>query len=841
MFKGKLSILLILLFPIISFCQETLDNGITVASWSNNGKLDSIYDYSSNVTIDLGQSNCFAIYFLNTLAAKPVDSLNNNFILITQDDLLGLQINQVTSFSGDTLYQYFAGYISSNLDSIYVNITWWLEASSGLNGRIKVKCTSSDLSLWSVAFPIMSIPPIGGNSTDDFLALPLFTGLLVPDPINYVGGYRGELMTPYSIIDSTNGSAAGAQYPARMFMQYEAYYDANAGLYFQTTDTLGRFKEFIAKGFKDSNFIYMGVIETRENCDVPSNVFWEVPNRAIIRAFKGDWIDATMIYRNWATQQFWCDKGPMYSRQMPHDSINVTITIESNFFEKNALYQNQQLNAADTILSLLGDKMKPIIHLRSWKYQTPYFGSSVVADWGPFIRTADSLGYRVMPYTNTNHWTISAGDDLDSTQFKSRAININGNPYYDGVWSGQIMNPEDIAWRNKFYNIADTIFNSNALAATDIYMDYPPHVKLDWNPRHSKGGGSQWFQNFRLLSDSATIIGKNFNPDALFFQEGRFEGDVDIYNGFIYPDWENVTSLLKKGCQPIPVFEVVFGDYIINTSSAGYSLRDSANTNFNKMKYLYTYSMVNGKFFGYTADTIFFHPNGPEPDEIKIVNYVGDLVRLKVNCHSWYFYGSWQRPPIINSDSIKIYFPDIQDTINRPAVESGAMRLNDEALLLFSNHTEFAQTINPNINISDYSIYNNRWLVTKDTLIFLDVVGSNINETVNLQPNEAIGWLLLDSALTSDDEFIDKKINLQVYPNPAENELCVSYNIKYNSSITIDILTLDGKIVLSYSNNLITKDKQIHSINIENLQSGTYIIRLSTEQEIIAKKLIVLQ
>ena len=126
-------------------------------------------------------------------------------------------------------------------------------------------------------------------------------------------------------------------------------------------------------------------------------------------------------------------------------------------------------------------------------------------------------------------------------------------------------------------------------------------------------------------------------------------------------------------------------------------------------------------------------------------------------------------------------------------------------------------------------------------MLFIDIVGTNINETLTLQPHEAIGWLLLDSTAISIDEYSDNETNLQVFPNPAKNTLSISYNMNYNSSITIDILTLEGKAIVSYSNNLIKQGKQIQTINIENLKTGIYLIRLSTEKNILAKKLIVLQ
>ena len=58
---------------------------------------------------------------------------------------------------------------------------------------------------------------------------------------------------------------------------------------------------------------------------------------------------------------------------------------------------------------------------------------------------------------------------------------------------------------------------------------------------------------------------------------------------------------------------------------------------------------------------------------------------------------------------------------------------------------------------------------------------------------------------------------MNVYPNPATNEMFISST----NEVKVNILDLNGSIVHA------TTVFGIQSINIENLQNGTYILQLS--------------
>jgi hypothetical protein len=94
---------------------------------------------------------------------------------------------------------------------------------------------------------------------------------------------------------------------------------------------------------------------------------------------------------------------------------------------------------------------------------------------------------------------------------------------------------------------------------------------------------------------------------------------------------------------------------------------------------------------------------------------------------------------------------------------------------------------------------------------------------INVLPNISI-----------DENPIDEQINL--YPNPAKSIVYVSINLKESGNGIICIMNQLGQCV--YTDNEVDLSKQIHPISIAHLASGMYHVRISTNEQLIIKKLI---
>ena len=85
------------------------------------------------------------------------------------------------------------------------------------------------------------------------------------------------------------------------------------------------------------------------------------------------------------------------------------------------------------------------------------------------------------------------------------------------------------------------------------------------------------------------------------------------------------------------------------------------------------------------------------------------------------------------------------------------------------------------------------------------------------------------------------KIELAIYPNPASDNINVSFNLTTKSDVSINIYDLSGKLVQSKSEGSLNKGKQDVSLNINSLTRGTYIARIIAGNKTGTSKLIIIK
>jgi hypothetical protein len=80
--------------------------------------------------------------------------------------------------------------------------------------------------------------------------------------------------------------------------------------------------------------------------------------------------------------------------------------------------------------------------------------------------------------------------------------------------------------------------------------------------------------------------------------------------------------------------------------------------------------------------------------------------------------------------------------------------------------------------------------------------------------------------------------NLQVFPNPASEQVKVSFANYSEKEFSIELISVLGEVV--YSENILNDEKIVSkTINTSELQKGTYILRLKSEKRVIAKRLVI--
>ena len=73
----------------------------------------------------------------------------------------------------------------------------------------------------------------------------------------------------------------------------------------------------------------------------------------------------------------------------------------------------------------------------------------------------------------------------------------------------------------------------------------------------------------------------------------------------------------------------------------------------------------------------------------------------------------------------------------------------------------------------------------------------------------------------------NSQLTISIFPNPAKDKLQLQIESSKKLALIMDILTQDGKVVLS-NHILAAEGSNLRSINISALQRGTYFLRVIT-------------
>jgi hypothetical protein len=80
--------------------------------------------------------------------------------------------------------------------------------------------------------------------------------------------------------------------------------------------------------------------------------------------------------------------------------------------------------------------------------------------------------------------------------------------------------------------------------------------------------------------------------------------------------------------------------------------------------------------------------------------------------------------------------------------------------------------------------------------------------------------------------------SIELYPNPAQKNFHIKIDSNYQGSIPVEIVTLEGKIVKSFT---LSKTGSIldYDIRVESLSKGAYFVKIKLESAVESKKIII--
>lgn len=107
-----------------------------------------------------------------------------------------------------------------------------------------------------------------------------------------------------------------------------------------------------------------------------------------------------------------------------------------------------------------------------------------------------------------------------------------------------------------------------------------------------------------------------------------------------------------------------------------------------------------------------------------------------------------------------------------------------------------------------------------------------------LQPQTPIVRLSFDPAYNIGLDELSSLTGLNVFPNPASDEVNVSFNINDASDVTVEVLDLTGKVMETVVNAANVTGVQNAAINIAGYAAGMYVINVTTNEGSIQRKFV---
>lgn len=804
-FKTTTSFILLLFLNVsLLFAQDIITSGrirISIAKNANGISISSIKDNGIellNTTQDPALFTLF-IHNSNTNSDETISALSNwgAVAISTNGGNATITLSNPTNVN-----------LAPTLTSI-ITISTDNEKSSW---DLAVTGLGNTCSLMDVVFPQLNIR---ANGNDTFL-YPLYSGQLTKNPgagIDYSNGIypRGWTTT----------------------MQFLSYYNANYGMYFGFHDPNASIKDF---NIKNENG---GV---RIKCTIPATDKtekgndWEMPGHFELDLYNGDWYDAALIYKEWASTsaEYWpTESAARTERQHSIGDIGIWLT---NYIAidgtpaQNQGYMQTAVNFYDFPVGW---------HIYEWNaYKFDHF----YPNFFPEIDGLDNMvaniqdnneGTVVMPYINGRIWDTGIGgndpgDAEAAVYFNNEGLaaavkNSDGSFRKDGNFANNVwatMCPTQTNWQNILIDAADKITNDNRIGSKAVYLDMVAAAGaiqcMDKTHGHTLGGGSYWRDGYvQMLEKIHTTV----PIDRFITVEGGCDYLVDQVDGFMIGGWQTRDQ--------VPAWQVIYtGKVQLIATKTGTNLYDN-QAFYGRLSQGFAYGVQTGR-------QSLFLPIGPNatPQKQMAANYTRSLGRMRYKLRNFMSYGEMKRPLKINGNIPNITY-DVIDwggsrgiiTITNPAIRKTVWQNKNEVIVLFANgriqspigveggNIDFSFDFNK----EDYGLVGNLTIqeITPTAEGAIEnASGNTFPKDVSLANLGLVAYKITGEGVLSVAS--ENMPSLTIYPNPSSNSFTIDYIDKIEN---VQIFNTLGQIVLE----TIPENKKI---DITALSKGFYLITL---------------
>ena len=584
---------------------------------------------------------------------------------------------------------------------------------------LAARIESDRWSIWRVVFPQVGVADLGPEGA---VLFPRGAGELQKDLWRRAFSYRGTYPSGWTT------------------MPFMAAYsgDLSTGLYVGVHDPLGSTKDVNVSSRPERRSVVLSIDHPVADMGTPGNRF-ELGGVAVWRLLRGDWFDASVIYRDWvrAEAEWFPDLTAEGREDTPRWMRELSCWALCHGKPESVVPE------AKRFAEFLG---VPIgVHWYNW-HQIPfdndyphYFPAQ--EGFAAGVRELGAAEVYVMPYINGRLWDTR---DKGAEDFQFSKIGLagatkaeDGEPHTEMYGSKEsdgsrvklaAMCPATEVWRDKVREIVLRLFDECGVSG--VYIDQvaaaKPRLCFDASHGHPLGGGHWWTRDgYWPLMDR---IHQAMPDDRMLTTECNAEPYIRWFDGYLTWHWQYDGQ--------VPAFAAVYGGAIqlFGRAYRGGPTKDLA------LKMKAGQQLVFGEQIGW------IHPN--VVDEKENAAFLRRIVRLRYHFRRYFHAGEMARPPELIGE-IPTVTADWQWSgewpVTTEAVMTGAWSLPKEkrAVLMFVNVGDEPVTARLEFDGGKYGMADGEIRVRKVTAEASEegfVASSSFERELSFAPREAWAW-----------------------------------------------------------------------------------------------------
>ena len=501
---------------------------------------------------------------------------------------------------------------------------------SALQWSLVVTGGGEEHSLWTVAFPVFTIPEL---SSDAVLLYPKAPGVAES------GVWRRAFQF-------------GGRYPSGwVSMQVTAAYpqDGSGGIYLGIHDPWASTKEMHWRSEPSA-----GVVHFTVEHPVPDmgrvGARFNLSGSVVTQFFEGDWFDAAQIYRQWAEREalWWPRLGPAGREDTPLWMRELPLWILSG---------GAPTECCPGVLRFREFMNLPCgFHWYNW-HQIPfdndyphYFPTKEGFPDG--VKRLQEAGVHVMPYINGRLWdTRDRG--LEDYQFTEVALpaaskNHAGEPFVETYGSKEsdgspvrlaVMCPTTALWQEKVAELVSRLFRE--CGTHGVYIDQvaaaSPTLCADPSHGHPLGGGHWWTEGYWTLLET---IRREKPPHCMITTECNAEPFIRWFDGYLTWHWQYDNQ--------VPLFPAVyagtiqmFGRWFSEVGKKDFPSEEDRDNHNRGVRMRLAQALAFGEQLGWINPSIL-----EEPENAAFLRH---LAQVRWEFREYFYAGQMGRPPYLET------------------------------------------------------------------------------------------------------------------------------------------------------------------------------------------------